>query len=126
MKRCMLSSSCLASGMKEIENYVDFYESSTDKCLWGSIQKDSATTWIGIPFSAIHTVLKIDKNTIDISPKDITIRDIIHTWIQDTIRGELCRRRSERIKEELVAAVWHPRRVARRLEEDGWEALDAL
>jgi len=38
---------------------------------------------------------------------------ILYTWIQDTIRGELCRRRSQRMKKELVAAVWHPTRVSK-------------
>jgi hypothetical protein len=30
------------------------------------------------------------------------------------------------MKEELMAAVWHPRRVERMLEEGGWEAIEAM
>ncbi len=58
--------------------------------------------------------------------KQNPLRAIVYNWIQDTIRGELCRRRCERIREELVAAVWHPKRLARRLEEGGWEAVEAF
>ena len=54
------------------------------------------------------------------------LRILVYDWIQTTLHSELCRRRSERIREELVAAVWHPRRVARRLEEGGWEAVEAF
>ena len=125
VKEGMMLTSRLMSGMEEVESDLDTYVSLTDKCLWGAIQTDRGTTWIGIPFRAIHAGLEIDKNTIDAS-SDNLLCDIIYNWIQDTIRGELSRRRAARIKEELVAAVWHPRRVARLLEEGGWEAIDAL
>lgn len=55
-----------------------------------------------------------------------SVCEYMYTWIQDTIRGELCRLRSERMREELVAAVWHPRRVAKRLEEGGWDAVEGM
>jgi hypothetical protein len=45
------------------------------------------------------------------------------------VRKESRRRIKERmdiIKEELMAAVWHPRRVERMLEEGGWEAVEAM
>jgi hypothetical protein len=125
VKEGIMLTSSLMSGMKEVKNYLDTYVSLTDKCIYGAIQTDSGTTWIGIPFHAIHVGLEIDKNTIDASSNHL-LRDSIYSWIQDTIRGELSRRRAARIKEELVAAVWHPRRVARLLEEGGWDAVDAL
>jgi hypothetical protein len=34
--------------------------------------------------------------------------------------------RAQALKEELVAAVWAPARVAKRLEDGGWEAIDAF
>ena len=33
---------------------------------------------------------------------------------------------SNKIRQELAAAVWHPRRVAWRLEVGGWDAIDAM
>ncbi len=73
----------------------------------------------GIHFG-LEEIEKMTRETPD------EMRRILYTWIQDTIRGELCRRRTERIKEELVAAVWHPDRVAKRLEEGGWEAVEGM
>jgi hypothetical protein len=54
------------------------------------------------------------------------IQTIVHAWAVRTIGMEMCRRRSARIREELVAAVWHPRRVARMLEAGGWDALENM
>lgn len=38
----------------------------------------------------------------------------------------IARQRTRQFKEELVAAVWRPDRVAKRLEEGGWDAIDAF
>ena len=54
------------------------------------------------------------------------LREIVWEWAIGVMRMEACRRRAARIHEELAAAVWHPRRVARRLEEGGWDAIDAI
>jgi hypothetical protein len=100
-------------------------------------------TCISIPFGALEAGAQMDKGDIDVYIAGMThiyygernkrfhyildeIRYVVYDWILDTIRGERCRRRSEQLKEELVAAVWRPDRVARRLEEGGWEAVEAL
>jgi hypothetical protein len=36
------------------------------------------------------------------------------------------RERMNLVKEELMAAVWHPRRVERWLEQGGWDAIEAM
>ena len=108
-----------------IDCYVIFDDKATYRCaLPVRVLNDH-----GIHFGAEH-IQKWDfdddsyVNTIGNTPEEM--RQILYAWIQDTIRAELCRRRSHHIKEELVAAVWHPRRLARRLEEGGWDAVEAL
>jgi len=56
----------------------------------------------------------------------IRMREAVHKWILTTMLQTMAARRSERIREDLVAAVWRPDRVAKRLEEGGWEAIDAF
>jgi hypothetical protein len=51
-------------------------------------------------------------------------------WFTD-VSDQILRRKtaykvSNMIRKELVAAVWHPRRVAKRLEEGGWDAIEAF
>jgi hypothetical protein len=54
------------------------------------------------------------------------LQKIVHSWIITTILMPMILERVASIKEELVANVWHPRRLSRRLEEGGWEAVDAF
>jgi hypothetical protein len=101
------------------------------------------TIHVSIPFGALEAGAQMDKYDIHTCIAGRThiyyrggnkrihyimddLRDIVYDWILDTIRGERCRLRSAQLKEELVAAVWRPDRVARRLEEGGWEAVEML
>lgn len=54
------------------------------------------------------------------------IHTIVYEWLRDTLLQNACKKRSQHIKEGIVAAVWRPDRVARRLEEGGWEAVEAF
>ena len=72
---------------------------------------------------------KLMQSAVDLMPTLLRHMDRV-----DTIRGELLVRahRSRAIqnclaiKEELMMAAWHPRRVGRILETYGWDALDNL
>jgi hypothetical protein len=55
---------------------------------------------------------------------------LFRAWIRN-VSDQILRRKtaykvSNMIRQELVAAVWHPRRVAKRLEEGGWEAIENM
>ncbi len=67
----------------------------------------------------------------DTFPSDkVPTERIVNEWIEDvyhqTCRRRLAKKVSNIVRQELVAAVWHPRRVAWRLEEGGWDALEAM
>jgi hypothetical protein len=53
------------------------------------------------------------------------VRKVVWEWLQHSIRIKLSKDRTRLLKEELVAAVWHPRRVQKLLEAYGWDTLDA-
>jgi hypothetical protein len=53
------------------------------------------------------------------------VRKVVWNWLQDSIRIKMSKDRTRLLKEELVAAVWHPRRVQNFLDTYGWNALDA-
>lgn len=53
-------------------------------------------------------------------------REAIYKSVTTMILRSMCTERMKTIKEELIAAVWRPDRLARRLEEGGWEAVDAF
>lgn len=44
-------------------------------------------------------------------------KPIIKTWLYETFQQRLAKKRTALIKEELVAAAWHPRRVERWIEQ---------
>lgn len=68
---------------------------------------------------ASPTPLSLEKQEI--------FQQIIRAWVLRVLYREYLRWRVENVmKEELVATVWHPRHLARRLEEGGWEAVEAL
>lgn len=55
---------------------------------------------------------------------------LFKTWITE-ISDEILRRKtaykvSNMIRKELIAAVWHPRRVERILEAGGWDAIENM
>lgn len=63
-------------------------------------------------------------------PEQLNYDEKFRTWFQ-LVSEQILRKRgayilSNKIKKELVAAVWHPRRVARWLEEGGWDAVEAM
>ncbi len=67
----------------------------------------------------------------DLAPETVEetkglLREILYQWLLEVLTREAARRRSERIHEELVAAVWRPDRMARRLETGGWDAVEAM
>jgi len=130
-----LCSARMSTSTLSLETEMSQYTGLTQKCLWGSIQMESGIVWISIQFDAIKDGLKLQKGDVDVicnsylvgSPVSVsTIRTIVYDWVQHTFRIALSKKRSERIREELVAAVWHPRRVAKWLEEGGWDAVEAL
>lgn len=52
------------------------------------------------------------------------VRKAVWEWLQHSILIKLSKDRTRLLKEELVAAVWHPRRVQMLLETYGWESID--
>ena len=70
-------------------------------------------------------ILTIMKTASGWSRKDVGA--IISEWLQSVHFKQVkanARQRLAPLKEELMAAAWHPRRVARLLELGGWEALE--
>jgi Leucine-rich repeat (LRR) protein len=47
-------------------------------------------------------------------------------WIKEELSKHRIQKRSRLLKEDLVAAVWHPRRVEKLVEQHGMEVLDGL
>lgn len=104
---------------------VEFYHSQ-------SSQKEYyiyKLNWDGsdVHLSEINIHLGSDLNMF---PEGFNYDEKFRQWIQE-VREQIVRRRgaqilSNKIKKELIAAVWHPRRVARLLEEGGWDAVEAM
>lgn len=53
-------------------------------------------------------------------------RDWLTDISDDILRRKTAYKVSNMIRQELVAAVWRPDRVARRLEEGGWDAIENM
>jgi len=92
---------------------------------------------IMIPFHVLSNGAFISVNDMEVQftrtydsdrqlKNNIILKELVHSWITTNILKHMILERVAIIKEELVAAVWHPRRVAKLLEEGGWEAVDAL
>jgi len=45
--------------------------------------------------------------------------------LENTCSRKRCQERARLIKEDLIAAVWHPRRVKKMLDEGGFELIDS-
>jgi len=54
------------------------------------------------------------------------IQQVIRNWVTRHLERGTKQYIMEHMKPELVAAVWHPRRVAKWLEEGGWEAVENI
>ena len=53
----------------------------------------------------------------------------VEKWLRDLLAEapqKQAKERTNTIKEELVAAVWHPSRVERMLETHGWDGVEAM
>lgn len=58
-------------------------------------------------------------------PVEMWVEAVRQTLLEDLSKRRI-QARTHALHEELVAAVWHPRRVAKRLEEGGWEAIEGF
>ncbi len=52
--------------------------------------------------------------------------DAVKQRLQEEVSKRRIQTRAAALKEDLVAAVWRPDRLAKRLEEGGWDAIDAF
>jgi hypothetical protein len=63
-------------------------------------------------------------------PDELELDRRVSEWAREThteiLKQKGARALSNRIREELMAAVWHPRRVAWRLDAGGWDAIESF
>lgn len=82
----------------------------------------------GPPFPLDYHIMlngwtKITQEEIDAEMAELTA--IMNKWL-DLVLRKVYQMRIKAMKEELVAAVWHPRRLGYLLETYGWDAVEAL
>lgn len=128
LKRHFVCSDRVCSDTQQFKTWREF-----EIHIVGYSHRESFT--FSIPFERLSKSLTIQSDDINVSRsfmcsknKAMTahIQGIVYTWLHTQMMKHLSSRRSEKIREELVAAVWHPKRLAWRLEQGGWDAVEAF
>jgi hypothetical protein len=91
--------------------------------------KHNFTSFVVIPLDSELSdkiIIPLENKKTPFYPKIPNITQRIESWYLEAIYRELCSRRTEIVKEEMMATAWHPKRVAGWIESGGADMLDGM